>query len=343
MVALIANKIARFAGCGFTSSNHEIGLIQAYANIHAHIKGACDVICRYFDLFLEHIDSNAETGTTAAHAQKLDSDELQTVNDVIVTLADVHLRQGHKQRADIYAWFYHYLCNVTYLQDSLTLCVQNEINDDGWRNLDVEQMKASTEQRLVESQEMFIRHLRRHLVNEKDSALNEQWLESFVQYINEAFKTKKADIPEIHIEEAAAASTEQSSPQKPADSNNKEKKMEFTKIQKAISKLVHNITQDVRRRYHRKKLSEETLRSSVSCEILAMMSPITDDSELEALFERMIADDEEMMTSSSADASAATGVAAEGGRKSLTSSRRGSLSRLSSRRCSTSEVLEGER
>ena len=110
--------------------------------------------------------------------------------------------------------------------------------------------------------------------------------------------------------------------------------MEFTKIQKAISKLVHNITQDVRRRYHRKKLSEETLRSSVSCEILAMMSPITDDSELEALFERMIADDEEMMTSSSA---------AEGGRKSLTSSRRGSLSRLSSRRCSTSEVLEGER
>ena len=286
------------------------------------------------DVFLEHIDSHV-TGSGTNNGSKLDNEELQLINDVIVGVADVHLRQGHKQRHDVFAWFYRYLCNMAYLRDSLSLCAHHEFNEDGWRDVDVSSMKMRTEQRLVETQEMFVRHLRRHLVIENGSTLNEEWLESFVQYINDKFKVKKPEVPEINIESVEDA-TAMSADQQRADSSKKpaEKRMEFTKIQKAISRLVQNVTQDIRRRYHRKKLPEETLRSSVSCQLLAIMSPMTDDSELEAFFESLIAVDEELTSS---------GAAGAEGKKSRASSRRGSLSRLSSRRCSTTEAIEGKR
>lgn len=65
-------------------------------------------------------------------------------------------------------------------------------------------------------------------------------------------------------------------------------RVDFKRVQKVIQKLVKQISQDLRQRYTRTRLPEEMLRQSLSTEMLSMLYPERDPSDIASLFEQAL-------------------------------------------------------
>ena len=230
-------------------------------------------------------------------SERLSTEELDILSKTLSGLADISMKKAQVKRHNRAEWFYHYLCGLAYLKEIVYICEKNEdLEEDGWKDMDVVAKKINVEQRLDMLQLNYLKHLRMHVICEQDNTINFEWLDEFQQFIvqcvnNENRVDKEEETLPEKPKEACAVSRENSLKDTKPEKK-KPKTMDINKLQKAISKLVRNIAADIRGRYHR-RLSEETMRRTVSCEIISLLSPISDDDELVELFERVIAEDEE--------------------------------------------------
>lgn len=226
---------------------------------------------------------------------RLTEDILEVLTQSLVSLSEIHLKRGKRHRHQASEWFKYNLSAVAYMKEAVYLCEKNEdLDEPGWKNMDIVSMKMRIEQKLKSTQENLILHLKGHLFDDGNQCIQEAHLEQLVEYLRDSVNCNE---PVVENKERVCetrppcpVSRENSLRKKP---EKKIRTMDLNKIQKAITKLVRNITRDIRSRYRRKKLSEETMRRSVSCEIISLMSPISDDDELVSLFEQVIAEEDE--------------------------------------------------
>ena len=193
-----------------------------------------------------------------------------TASRALVGLGATHVKIAHKNRADVMAWFYNSLCAVNFFrqnrasaQDCVALSLSRDIQKKFLENL--------TNRVLV---------LESDSPNAYDAKLDDDWLNAFIEYME-----KKVKEPTAVTAKTTKLETSEKRREKTAEVG---RKMEVSKVVQALSRLVEWLTKEVRLKYRRRKLSEEMLRSSVTSELLVMLSPITDDVELEALVDAIL-------------------------------------------------------
>lgn len=227
--------------------------------------------------------------------ERVSIETLSILTESLVGLSDINLKRGRTHRHSASEWFQFNLCAIAYMKEGIYLCEKNEdLDEPGWKDMDVVNMRLKIEQRLKGVQDNFGKHIKGHFVDESNKCIHQKWLEELVQFFKDSLCIKiKPDVKEKKSETNHECSLSRDNSMKRKQPEKRERTMDLNKIQKAITKLVRNITRDIRSRYRRKKLSEETMRRSVSCEIISLMSPITDDDQLVTLFEQVIAEEEE--------------------------------------------------